>query len=262
VVAGLPEISPEVWDDARRVAKQEYKRSPRKAHVLANQMATLYLAAEDKDVALIFNPGGWGWALIPQMPLWATILKGIKEVLEGAGQKVLTLDYLRTTRSLSGRLGEAGALLKLSRTKGRELAGRVEHLLRHRPNLKVIIAGESNGAAMTEDTMCFLRANPQVFSIQTGTPFWSPSKPHPRSLIINHNGVEPDAFSTGNVRHLVVANTKALFGRYKNSQGNILFYIGAPGHVYNWEYPVVREKITEFLQKKVLSEKISEAVKS
>ena len=253
-VPDFAEVPPQVLDDARCIAEREFRQQQAKVHVLLNQMAALYLATKDKDVVVVFNPGGWGWASVSQMPSWATILSGIKGVLEKAEQRVMTLNYLRTNRSFAGLLGEAGALLKLSCAKGQELAARIEHLTRHRPELKVIVAGESNGAAMTEGTVRFLRHNPQVFSIQTGTPFWAPSQPHPRSLIINHNGIEPDSFSSGDVGRWIVANTQALFGRYKGSRGNILLYIGAPGHVYNWEYLAVREQITQFLQQSVLSE--------
>ena len=245
----------EMLSDARRVAKTIYGRSINKAASLVDQMVALYLMTESADIAIIFNPGGWGWARVSQMPLWATILIGMKDVLEKAGQRVVTLNYLRSPRSLAGQLGEVDAIAKLSRAKGRELAARVEHLIRHRPSLKVILAGESNGAAMAEDALRFLRNNLRVFSVQTGTPFWAPSKPHPRSLIINHNGVEPDSFSSGNVRRWTEANVKAIFGRYKSTEGNILFHISAPGHVYSWDYPVVQEKITEFLLQTVISKR-------
>ncbi len=250
--AELAKVPPEVLRDAQGVAKTYYGRSAGKAAILVDQMVSLYLLTEAADVSVIFNPGGWGWALLSQMPLWATILAGMKGVLEKAGQRMTTLNYLRSPRSLLGRLSEVDALTKLSRAKGRELAARVGHLTRHRPLLKVILAGESNGAAMAEDAARLLRDNPRVFSIQTGTPFWAPSKPHPRTLIINHNGVEPDSFSSGNIRRWTEANIKALFGRYKSSQGNILFHISAPGHVYSWEYLVVQKKITDFLLRTVI----------
>jgi len=250
----LSEVPTKVLDDARRMAAKQYK-SPDMAQTLVEEMAKLYLMAEGKDVAIVFNPGGWGWASVSEMPLWATILKGMKDVLVESGLKVMTLNYLRTTYSLGSLLGETGALLKLTRAKGRELAARAEHLLRHRPHLKMIIAGESNGAAMAEDAMRLLRHHPRVFSVQTGTPCWAPSLSFSRCLVINDNGIEPDAFSSGDVWRCVVANIQAIFGRYKGSQGNVLFYIGAPGHVYKWEYPVVRESITSFLQQAVITGK-------
>ncbi|MCL2150482.1 MAG: hypothetical protein FWH51_06135 [Dehalococcoidia bacterium] len=256
------EVPPAVVDGARHIAEREYGRDARKVNSLVGQMIALYLMADDKDIAIVFNPGGWGWTPISQAPPWLTILKGMEKVLEEAGHKVITLNYLRTMRSLGGQFGEIGALVKLSRAKGRELAARVNHLTQHRPRLKVIITGESNGASMAEDTVRFLRDNPRVFSVQTGTPFWARSEPHPRSLIINHNGVEPDSFSSGSIRRIITANVQALFGRYKGSKGNILFYIGAPGHVYNWEYVTIREKITDFLKQTVISERSQETVNS
>jgi len=245
-------VPPEVQSDADRLAKAEYGREPSKAAELARQMLDLYAAARDKDIIIVFNPGGWGWATVAQMPLWASILKGMQETLAGLGQKVLVANYQRANHSLSGALTEFLALSNLSRAKGRELATRADFLTRHLPCLKVILAGESNGAAMAEDAMGFLRANARVFSVQTGTPFWAPSEPFVRSLIINHNGVEPDTFSNGDARRWFTANVQALFGKYKTEQGNILLYIGAPGHVYNWDYPVVREKIIKFLKEEVI----------
>jgi hypothetical protein len=214
-------------------------------------MAAMYRAAADMDILVIFNPGGWGWATVAGMPLWATILKGMEATLADFGQSVRVLNYQRTAHSLAGAITECQSMANICRGKSRELAERVEFLTRHLPRLKVILAGESNGAAMAEDAMGLLRANPRVFSVQTGTPFWAPSEPFCRSLIINNNGVEADTFSNGDVRRWFTANVRALFGKYKTSQGNILLYIGAPGHVYNWDYPVVREQIIKFLKEKV-----------
>jgi hypothetical protein len=215
-------------------------------------MAAMYLAARDTDVLIIFNPGGWGWATVAGMPLWASILTGMKETLEKSGCKVRVLNYQRTCHGFVGAVSEFKALANISRAKGHELALRVKFLTHFLPRLKVIVAGESNGAALAEDAMGFLRDEPRVFSVQTGTPFWASSEPFCRTLIVNHNGVEPDTFSTGDSRRWFTANVQALFGKYKTSEGNILLYIGAPGHVYNWDYPVVRKQIIEFLKEKVV----------
>ena len=254
-VAEISCLPPGVQADILKLAEREYGRNKADAAELASQIAALYLSARDKNVLIIFNPGGWGWATVEQMPLWASILKGMKETLSGLGQRVMVVNYIRTPHSAGGALSEWLALANLSRSKGRELAARVDFLTRHLPGLKVIIAGESNGAARAEDAMDFLRDNPRVFSVQTGTPFWAPSKPFERSLIINHNGAEADSFSNGDVRRWFIANVQALFGRYKGSRGNVLLYIGAPGHVYNWDYPAVREKIIRFLTGTVVTSK-------
>ncbi len=250
--AGFMGVPPEVQDDARRVARGLFKNDGNKADDMAAQLAAMYLALKDTDVAIIFNPGGWGWAIMEKMPDWGSILRGMKSTLEGLGRRVLVMNYLRTTRSLGGRFSEIKVLMNLNGFKKREMAARVGFMTRHLPGLRVVLAGESNGAAMVEDAMRLLRDNSHVFSVQTGTPWWAPSQPHTRSLIINHNGVEADTFSNGNLGRIIGANIQAALGLYKGNRGNVLLYIGAPGHVYNWSYAAVREKIIAFLKEKVL----------
>ncbi len=251
-IQSFPALPDTAETGASEVAERLYCRATAKAKTMESQLTALYQAVAGCDIVIIFNPGGYGWATISQMPLWASILNGMKETLTKRGLRVIILNYLRTSHSLAGAWSEFLALANLSRSKGQELAARTDFLTRQFPDLKIIIAGESNGAAMAEDAMGFLRENSRVYSVQTGTPFWAPSEPFCRSLIINHNGVEADTFSNGDVRRWFTANVQALFGKYKNSQGNILLYIGAPGHVYNWDYPVVREQIVKFLENNVL----------
>jgi hypothetical protein len=239
-------VSPEVLTDARRVAARRF-RSRVKVDEVERQLVNTYLAVKDSDVAIIFCPGGWGWSSIVRSPGWVSIQNGIQESLRGYGQSAAFINYERTEHSFSGVVGEVIVLLGISPFKGRELARRIDFLTRHLPDLRVLLTGESNGAAMVEDTMRFLRLNPRVYCIQTGPPVWRPSEPFERSLIIAHNGIEPDTFTNGDIPRMVRANILAAFGKYEGTQGNILFYIGAPGHAYGWEFDHVREEITAFI---------------
>jgi hypothetical protein len=241
-------VPAEVLADARRVADGLYHNRA-KADEVYRQLIGTYLAVKDTDVAIIFCPGGWGWSSITRSPGWVSIQNGIQDVLQSYGQSAIAIDYERTDRSLSGVISEFVVLVGISPFKARELAQRIEFLTRHLPGLKVLLTGESNGAAMTEDTMRLLRRNPRVYAIQTGPPVWRPSEPFERSLIIAHNGIEPDTFTNGDIPRMIQANVQALFGKYKGAQGNILLHIGAPGHVYDWDFKVVRQEITAFLAK-------------
>jgi hypothetical protein len=95
--------------------------------------------------------------------------------------------------------------------------------------------------------MQILDGNPQVFSIQMGPPFWNNSDNSDQSLIMRTNGIIPDAFSQGDIYTIARANLEALLGISQQYPGNILLYIGAPGHDYNWEYPGVGAEIRRFL---------------
>jgi hypothetical protein len=247
----LAAAPPEVLADARRLAAKMADGHQPKADDITGQLVALYLAAKANAEMVVFNPGGWGWAPMEKMADWDSILKCIKATLSDLGLKSVLIVHRRTAHGWRGTMGELASQLELSRAKDKELAARVSFLTSHLPGLKVILTGESNGAAMSEKTMEHLRQNQRVYTIQTGTPFWRPSQPSPRSLIINHNGTEPDRFSQGDWGHIIWANIKSLFGKYKGSQGNILLYIGAPGHVYNWDYPLVRQRIGQFLKEKL-----------
>jgi hypothetical protein len=113
--------------------------------------------------------------------------------------------------------------------------------------MKKIITGESNGAAIVEETFCYLIDNSNVYSIQTGpTPVQSTTE-HERSLVLRHNGLIADSFSQGDVFTIFRSNLEALFGINQQYPGDIMFYIGAPGHYYSWEYQGLQDKVNDFL---------------
>ena len=132
-------------------------------------------------------------------------------------------------------------------TKAKDLAARVEFLTRHIPGIKVILTGESNGAAICESAMRILQENTQVYSIQIGPPCWNKGTASDRSLVLRSNGSVPDAFSQGDIITFIRANLESIFGISQDNPGKILVYIGAPGHDYNWQYEGVRLQITDFL---------------
>jgi hypothetical protein len=126
----------------------------------------------------------------------------------------------------------------------------VEFLTTHLPELRVIIAGESNGTIICDQVMSILADNPRVYSIQSGPPFWHDSVPLDRTLVMTYNGRTPDSFSQGEVLTVAQANLRALFGLPEppNESGAILHFIKAPGHDYWWQYPEVYRQITDFLE--------------
>ncbi len=236
-----------VLEDAWNTAHAVYGNNQSRASELTRQLAGTYLAARDKDVIVIFNPGGWGWDPVTEIPGWETILAGIDTTLQGYGLSTLVIDYKRTDHSFAGTIGEIESILGVYPYKVEELVARASFLTRHLPGLRIILTGESQGAAISEKAMQKLRDNPRVYAIQSGPPFWNASHPFERSLVIDNNGIQPDAFTKGDWVVIIRANLEAILGIYHGSKGNILLYIGAPGHDYSWEYPEVCEQITSFL---------------
>ena len=136
-------------------------------------------------------------------------------------------------------------------SKSKELAYRVEFLTSHNPNLRVILTGESSGTVISDQTMNILADNPQVYSIQTGPPFWHTNVIEDRTLVVNNNGMFPDSFSQGDFFVMLLSNLEALVGlpQPENEVGTIFHRVRAPGHSYWWQYPGVCSSVADFLDK-------------
>ena len=136
-------------------------------------------------------------------------------------------------------------------SKAENLDCRVEFLTTHIPDLKVIVTGESNGTVVSDSAMNILRDNPQVYSIQTGPPFWHKNVMLDRTLVLDSNGMTRDSFSQGDIPAILWASLKALLSlspAEEEDPGRILYFFRAPGHDYCWQYPGVYSQITNFLE--------------
>jgi len=249
-LADFSAIPQAVIDDATELAGQLFGDYPEKYDDFVNQLLALYSEAEGKDFVVVFNPGGWGWNLVETSPGWWSIFDGINSELESLGYTSLMLNYQRGVDSFLGRLDETGEMIIGYQSQAKDLASRVEFLTAHIPDLKVILAGESTGTILTDSTMKILVDNQQVYSIQTGPPFWHRTTMLERTLVLTDNGIVPDSFSRGDILTIIWDNLKALFGSSESAGnfGTILRYVEAPGHDYWWQYPGVCSQITDFLR--------------
>jgi len=245
----LSAVPQSVTEDATKLATELLGESLEEYDDFVSQLLGTYLEAKDKDFVILFNSGGWGWNLVEASPGWWTIFAGIETELNSSGYTSLLLTHQRTVDSLQGRLDEIVEIFNGYSSKSEDLACRVEFLTTHIPDLRVILAGESTGAIISDQTMNILADNPDVYSIQTGPPFWHDNIMLDRTLVMTDNGLSPDAYSQGDLPTMIRANLKALFGLDEPNEkyGTILRYILAPGHEYWWEYPEVYSEITTFL---------------
>jgi len=249
--SNLSTVPPSVTEDADRLAIELFGDGQEKNDDFVNQLLGAYLEAKDKDFVIVFNPGGWGWNLIETTPGWWSIFTGIESELNSSGYTSLLLNYQRTVDTLQGRLDELAEMITGYSSKAEELAYRVEFLTNHIPELRVIIAGESLGTVISDRAMNILADNPQVYSIQTGPPFWHDNIMLDRTLVMSDNGIIPDSFSQGDFPTIIIGNLKSLFGlsQTEDKFGTVLHYVGAPGHDYWWQYPQVYSQIANFLDK-------------
>jgi len=249
-LADFSAVPQSVIDDATELATELFGDCQENCDDFVNQLLAMYSEAEDKDFVIVFNPGGWGWNLVEASPGWWSIFDGIESELESSGYTSLMLNHQRAVDSFLGCLDEAGEMLTGYQSKAKDLACRAEFLTTHIPHLKVILAGESTGAVITDSAMNLMADNPQVYSIQTGPPFWHQTTMLDRTLVLTDNGIIPDSFSRGDIPAMIGGSIRALFGisQPEDETGEILYYVRAPGHDYWWQYPEVCSQITNFLK--------------
>jgi len=236
-----------VIDNANRIAKKAVRSSRERTKAYADELLATYIEARIKDIVIFFNSGGMGWNLTKDTPGWASILNGIKSQLETLGYHPLVLNYRRTGSGLRSSVREFFEAAYRYPQKTKDLARRVEFLIDNLPDLKIIIAGESTGTVICEKTMRVLRDKQNVYSIQTGMPFWHKPVVQARTLSMNSNGSYVDTFSNGQLRAMLWATAKSWFG-LKNHPGTILSWLKAPGHDYSWQYPGVSSVVIKFLE--------------
>ena len=239
-----------VAEDASRLAAELYGDSHEKYKDFVDQLLATYIKAEDKDFIVVFNSGGWGWNLLDKTPGWSSILAGIKSELDSLGHESIILSYRRTSDTMRGRLKEFVEVTTDYPSKAKDLAYRVEFLTAHIPDLRVIVTGESNGTVISDCSMSILRDNPQVYSIQTGVPFWHENVMLDRTLVLNSNGTGPDTFSQGDISTMLRVTLQDWLGwpQQDENPGRIGYYFRAPGHDYSWQYPRVYSQIVKFLE--------------
>ncbi len=240
-----------VIDDAVIMAQEFVGNSQEKLQDFVDQLVATYIEARYMDVVVFFNSGGWGWNLTLETPGWASILDGIKSQLDNLGYHSIVLNYRRTSSGIRGCMKEFSEAVTRYPQKAVELAKRVEFLVDHLPDLKIIVAGESTGTVISDKAMGILKDKSSVYSIQTGTPFWHKPAELERTLLMNSNGKGIDTFSYGNVPAMIWATVKSWFGLTSpnDNPGNILSWLKAPGHDYSWQYPGVCSEVVSFLDK-------------
>jgi hypothetical protein len=239
-----------VIDDAVEMASELVGSSQARLQGLVDQMLATYEEARNSDVVVFFNSGGWGWTTNEETN-WGSILDGIKSELKDLGYHPVVLNYRRTGDGILGCIREFFEAARRYPNRSKDLAWRVEFLTHNIPGLKVIVAGESTGTVISDKTMRLLKDDSQVYSIQTGTPFWHKPSELDRTLLMNSNGNGIDTFSHGHVPTMIWATVKSWFGLTSPNEnpGDILSWLKAPGHDYSWQYPGVSSEVVKFLQR-------------
>jgi hypothetical protein len=239
-------ISQDVIDDASQRATVLFEDNEERREDFISHVLALYQEAKEIDVLVIVNSGGWGWSAIAESNE-KELAPGIDGVLKERGNSTLWIDYFRTDKNFYGAVGEFMMAMSTNPTRAQELAARTNFLTDNLPDLKVILLGISNGCTICSGAMPILAENEQVYSIQLGPPVWNNNSHLERVLLLRTNGTIPDSFSHGDLVTIFRANLESAFGISQEYEGDILLYIGAPGHDYNWKYDWLKLEIGNFL---------------
>jgi hypothetical protein len=244
------QLPPSLVTEAEKIAADLFD-SPEKQDDFTGQLLGLYALARDKDVLIFFNPGGFGWTELAETREGFSFMDGISAELDKMGMDYLFLNHKRTFRTFNSSISEFLVAASLFPFKAEDLTARVDFLTHNVPGLKIVLIGISNGTLPCDGVMDRLEDNPNVLSIQLGPPSWNNAETDDRSLVLRSNGTIPDSFSQGDMITILRANIEALYGVNQEYTGDIMLYIGAPGHDYNWGYQAVRSQLTKFLWDKL-----------
>lgn len=224
----------------------------------------LYYKVKDNDLAIFCIPGGWGKEPLMANAEGQSWVVGIEAELDRLGCSYCVVDDIRTGNGLVEYLFEFKEQLTHYSSKAKILAAKIDFLTKQISGLKIIITGQSNGAAFAGEVIRNLEKNNRVYSIQIGIPFWHRVYADNQSLVIDNNGIGADSLTQRDVLRMLKANlgrifiinhvpsftpidwvvTRAVlvFGSYNFGLG-----LQAPGHEYMWEYPGVGPAIEAFL---------------
>jgi len=253
-------IEQRAWQAAEEVAGSSKKAQEQ----FVTEVLDLYSKVKESDLVIFCNSGGWGTKPLSSDYQGQSWLTGMMEKLTQLGYEPCVIDDIRTGNSLSEHLFEFKEDLTHYPSKAKVLAAKIDFLTQNTTELKVIITGQSNGAAFTGEVANRLKDNPKVYSIQVGIPFWHRVHEVGRSLVIDNSGIGADALTERDIMTMIKSNWgKLLILNHVPAFTPVDWFISrsvliltsynfglglhAPGHEYMWEYPGVGPVIEAFL---------------
>jgi len=218
------------------------------------QFEELLNSADDNDVIIIFNSGGWGNTPLEKADDFTPIIRGIQQTLEEFGYNSLIISYNRTKDGFSGKITGIKDFLNSFQDSSAILAKKVNILAEKFPDKKIIMTGLSAGATFTDRVMEKINSKKtQVYAIAAGIPFWEKSFKTNNILLLNNNS--KDALSTGELKSLLLSLIKApqkwILAKINGQNLTYSRALQIPGHEYFWSSPDVGSKIVNFLENKI-----------
>ncbi len=242
-------------EEAGHLARQLFGNNIKKCVDFTDRLLDIYTRAQGKDFLLIHSPGGWGNTYIKRCLPWErSVVEGVSTTLEQMGYSWLLVQHFRSGSGLCEWVRDMRAQARFFKVKAEILAAELRFLGSHLNNLKVILVGISQGAAFNNAVMQHLGGLETVYSVELGIFFLQKSRRviSERTLVIDGNGVIPDAMMEWNILSMFMAFCGAPFrwvkSRLKGTPIKFSHCVNAPGHEYSWKHPEVRRQIEDFLE--------------
>jgi hypothetical protein len=253
-------VEQQAWQTAAKVVGASKKGQEQ----FVAELLGLYYKVKDSDLVIFCMPGGWGKKPLADNSEGRSWLIGMETEIAKLGYRYCQVDDIRTGNGLFAYLFELKEQLTHYPSKAKEVAAEIDFLTQQVKGLKVVITGQSNGAAFAGEVITRLKDNPEVYSIQVGIPFWHRVAQASRSLVIDNNGIGADALTDRDLLSLVKVNLGKIFIinhapsftpiDWVITRAILVFWpynfgwgLKAPGHKYMWEYPGVGPAIEKFL---------------
>jgi len=245
-------------EEINNLAQRLFRDEGRSRASFTDRLWDTYNSARGKDFLLVHNPGGWGSTPLEGLLKWErSVVDGVTATVEQLGYSLVLTQYFRSGSSWRSHMRD---VIKEARfffsgkcdTAG-VMATELRFIAEHISNLNVILIGASQGAAFGNAVMQELGELPQVYSIELGLffPHMSRRVITDRTLAIDSNGVMPDPMSHRNLwagfKAYITAPYRWIKYRLQGKPQKFTYCINAPGHDYSWQYPEVRQRITDFL---------------
>lgn len=242
-----------------RLAQQLFGDNIKKCARFTKRLVDICTSTKGKDILLIHNPGGYGGTPMENLLEWErSVIEGISATLDQMGCSWLLTQYFRSGSTFWPQmvdLKEQTVFFFTGRSsKTAALTAELKFISEHVDNLIIILIGASQGAAFSNAVMRQMGEPNQIYSIELGIffPHMSRRVITERTLAIDNNGVMPDPMSHRNLKVGFMVYVTAPFRwikyRMQGKPRKFTYCINAPGHDYNWEYPEVQRRITDFLK--------------
>ena len=246
-----------IIEAAGQLAAKLFPHNSRKRKLFFHDLQELYSSARNKEILVIHSPGGWGNTHWEEIQDWEkSIVTGVTVTLEKLGYSYIMRQYFRSGDALWGGKSwykEGQFFLFGKNFRAQVLAEEIKFLTANLPNLQIVLVGASQGAAFDNMAMIKLNNPERVYSIELGTFFAHMRRRQltKRNLAIDSNGKMRDPMCQRDLRQGVKSYFLAFVRWFKyKAQGKPVKFtncINTPGHEYQWDYPEVKGRITQFL---------------